>query len=608
MKRTYRAWGLLAAVLVLAVALGWREIFSPDIGFHLASARWIVSHGAWPCTDPLTFTGVDRPYVDLQWLYQLGLLAANAVGGTRAMTAGNIALTLASFVLMAFRGARRSGRLEVWHAALLLVAAMGNLWEIRPQVCSWLLLNLVLLAAHQKRWVAWPVLMLLWVNLHSLFVLGLVAIGAHAWEFRRERRYWIWAAAALAACLLNPYGLRGLLFPLEQWRELQGASLFKDAVLGIAEFRSPFHLADYTANGACVVLQPLLFMQFYALAALVGTAGLGRRLRSSDAALFILFGWMFLKAQKNFGFFVVATLPATAAGLSLLACRWPRLRVQAVVTAATAVLCTVFGVQLASGWLYAQQRLPYRFGHRFCDQTLPVRACAFMTQRLPTGRLLNALQDGGYAAWATAWPVFIDGRTEAMGETLYRTYLQLREPGALDRAVRRFRFDVALVPIHFQPEWFSYFEPHPDWRRVYADELSLVYVRKGFADAVPTQTAPITGVSPRYTAKEMDAILERAAAGPQPALWKSLRASHYYPLREWRETAVLLACGDDARAVGAGLRGLERGTIRTPPLLHNLAIAFYNTGDRRRAVRCMRAIPPHLREPALARELLQPQG
>src|SRR4029079_15512428 len=114
-----------------------------------------------------------------------------------------------------------------------------------PHLASWVLLSLVLLALETGTYWALPLLMLVWVNTHSLFVLGPVAISAYvAAELFRgkeaDRRLLLWAAAAVLACLVNPWGLNGLLFPLAQLAELHGSSPFKAAVTGIGEFRSPY--------------------------------------------------------------------------------------------------------------------------------------------------------------------------------------------------------------------------------------------------------------------------------------------------------------------------------------------------------------------------------
>src|SRR5512147_1972403 len=70
-------WLAVAACGALGALLGFRQIASPDIGFHLSTARWMVEHRAWPSTDLFSFTFVGHPYVDLQWFFQLLMYGAN---------------------------------------------------------------------------------------------------------------------------------------------------------------------------------------------------------------------------------------------------------------------------------------------------------------------------------------------------------------------------------------------------------------------------------------------------------------------------------------------------------------------------------------------------
>src|SRR5207237_10166253 len=61
----------LALVLVLAAVFAWRTETSLDLGFHVATGRWIAAHHAWPRLDPFPYTLADRAYIDLHGLFQL---------------------------------------------------------------------------------------------------------------------------------------------------------------------------------------------------------------------------------------------------------------------------------------------------------------------------------------------------------------------------------------------------------------------------------------------------------------------------------------------------------------------------------------------------------
>jgi hypothetical protein len=95
----------------------------------------------------------------------------------------------------------------------------------------------VLLRCDRRPALAWalPAIQVLWVNSHGLFILGPLILGAyvadgalralryrgaaHAPADRTWSRWWMHVGLALvavvAACLVNPYGARGAMLPLE---------------------------------------------------------------------------------------------------------------------------------------------------------------------------------------------------------------------------------------------------------------------------------------------------------------------------------------------------------------------------------------------------------
>jgi len=173
-----RAPAALAALVVAAVfaaiaLLGLTRATDSDLHWHLAAGRLIRTTGEVPGADPFSYTAYGLPWVDVQWLFQIGASLLFDAGGFRALTfAAAVAIT-GLFVFLYRRGGRihaapASGSTpapastsapagaEGWaprtalaasaSAALILLAALAaqERFLTRPEVLSWWLLALVL--------------------------------------------------------------------------------------------------------------------------------------------------------------------------------------------------------------------------------------------------------------------------------------------------------------------------------------------------------------------------------------------------------------------------------------------------------------------------------
>ncbi|HWE39093.1 MAG TPA: hypothetical protein VG406_21270 [Isosphaeraceae bacterium] len=212
-----------AALVVVAGWLGCVELVDSDVWWHLASGRWVVANRAVPRLDPFSFASADRPWIDLHWGFQVLLWLSYRLGGVAGVI-GCAAAGYATAVAVAATARRRGwpgwATLACWPPALLL---MSWRFEPRPEVLSLVLVALflaILLHAEDRpaALAALPILQVAWVNVHGLFVLGPTLVGCFAIDrLARGRSLAAVATAApvVAACLVNPYGIRGAMLPLE---------------------------------------------------------------------------------------------------------------------------------------------------------------------------------------------------------------------------------------------------------------------------------------------------------------------------------------------------------------------------------------------------------
>jgi len=597
-------WTAVAACMGLGVLLGWRQIASPDIGFHLSSARWMVEHHAWPSTDLFSFTFTGHRYLDLQWLFQLLLYGAHHLGGTAAILVIKILVTLAFWATLVVRARRSSGTLPWSVPLLLLLVALGDYFEERPHLFSWLFGSLMLLvleefARGRRRWLpALPAIMLLWVNTHQLFVLGLVIVGVYAaWEVRKgaqaDRRLLVCALLSVVACVVNPYHVQALVFPLTLFGEMQSTHAFATQAVAFTELQSPFSTSLYFLAGRFVLFQPPLYWHVYTVLMIAGLVGGWRQMRLPNLVLWALFAYVFAMAHKNFGYFVMATLPMGAAGLdralSALRLAVARRRARPVRVAQAAgpralvwtpiVLAIALVPLVLSGRLYALawSEFPIRAG--FNRRFLPVEAAQFLNDHQIQGNVLTTFNYGSYVSWATRLPVSIYGIQEVFGPEFYAEYVASLGPQGFPAFLAKWKPTVAVVSVTDAPYWLYYLSTQPDWRLAQFNENAAVFLQDSVAGPPELPPArPGVDFTP-HTRDEMKRVIAAASDRPDMTLGAWLQGHVALQQGRMRLSTLYMYTGRLEACVNTGIDALAASPIRVMEQLLVLGNAFSALGD-----------------------------
>lgn len=257
-----RRWnrGLFAGLLVCTFVSLVFPLFDTDFWWHLKTGEMILESGQVPQKDWFTFTDNDKPWIDLHWGFQVLITLLYRLGGSDLVVLTKAA-TITAAVGIAWQASGRA--LPAWLKAPLwflpVVAISGRGYE-RPEMLSQLYLAtwlFVAFQAHMRPKLVWllPVVQLVWVNSHALFVLGLVvgALFVVDWlarnmaqgRFRLEpapaapdARTLIRVGGLVAlACFASPYFEEGALFPLTLYRKFNVEQAFYSVNIG--EFQQP---------------------------------------------------------------------------------------------------------------------------------------------------------------------------------------------------------------------------------------------------------------------------------------------------------------------------------------------------------------------------------
>jgi tetratricopeptide (TPR) repeat protein len=543
----------LVAVAALTAVLAWRTESSRDFGYHLATGRWILEHGAWPRVDSFTYTLSGRPYLDMHGLFQIALALAYRGGmvGVGLLRVGFAVATVGITWLSARqRGVRSPALLGLGFGVAILTFEVRLM--TRPELASALCLaaQLWLLRRHadsgDRRWLFATVpLQLVWVYSHALSTFGVAVLGLYAGAslvagLRRravDPAPWLALAGATAVMFLNPYGARGVAFLWDLQTRIQAGNPFAES---ISELVSPFsaQAAQLPALRAFKVM-------------LVGTGAVvlarARRLSLFDLLVVALFGALAATRVRVVGLFAVAALPvaleaASGLGRSLS----PRVRARtarAGTPAAVVVLLALafVGEQTIAGGYYLLNRYPLRFGYGESPAVFPVGTVQALEDLALGGRIFNAIEAGGYLTMHRdpREKTFVDGRLEVIGEEFYQEYLRAMSGEGWPDVEARYQPTLALVPGN-RRELLRRLQRDPAWSLVEVDAVALLFARD-----TPDHRAAIAASGERLRRLDAPAAAteEAIAPPPRPTGLAALLGPRRVPFDTWGRGANFLQVG-----------------------------------------------------------------
>src|SRR5262245_9672442 len=624
--RSARVSGRLAILLVLALllVLSVRRVEDPDVGFHLRSGEDILSGRSLPETDRITYTRGNQPDIDLYWLYPVSLVLIQRGLDAPGLVALHALLILLTFLTL-YRTARLDSADRLSLAGLLLLGILASelRFEVRPEVVSYLFLAVILYLlerrAHSLPFPLWllPLLHLVWANLHGFFIAGWGVLACYlAGGALRNRRLDLplagWSLASVAACVVNPYGLRGWLFPLTLAGRLGQGDIFRQT---IGEMASPFALR-LTDQYPFFPRFPVLCFQLFTVLALGSLPILLRRRRFERVFVTAVFLIPAVSMLRNMPLLVVTALPSIAmAGEE--AKRWlsgflsPQARRRLWPAAMSALMAVTCGLALRvyHDSYYIAGRRPTRFGWGWNHISLPFEAVEFARRAGLTGRVFNHLNLGGTLAWKLPQPLFIHAHLEAVGADFYRQYLEcLASEEALEASVQRYGIEWAIYPYSTHPDLLSRMSRDSRWKLAYADPLAVIFVRADSPSASRVDADLAAGRGARLSDSDLRSLPGLGTAPRDGWLHRWMIGffrREIFPTEDLNLGLFHFYRGELVRAGGRFARGIRESNGAYYELFANLAPCLYSQKRYQEGMACDRAVledDPHNR---LARERLE---
>jgi hypothetical protein len=486
---------LLVSVLMLVLfMLAVRPVIDPDFWWHLRTGQYIFETRTIPHRDIFSSLFFGKEWVTHEWLSEVLMYMVH-----RAFGYGGLVVVFASLIMCALwityrRCARRAGHPYVAGVALLLGAlAAAPTWGVRPQIFSFLLASIFIavlddyarsLSSRAVFWLA-P-LMVLWVNMHAGFALGLALIALtivglvlNEWLVPEgETRQPLWPRVSrlclvLLTCVmgvaLNPNGLRMYSYPFET---LTSQAMMKH----IQEWFSPdFHELMFLPTAALI----------FAMLAVLALSK--KRVKPGEVLMLAATGYASLRSGRNIPFFALVCMPLLAEhgwswATSLRVGQWltiPEKREEG--TSATLKLVINLALLVLMPSMLCVLRVKQVIDGRAADEAknFPVAAVEYIRAHGVAQPIYNEYGWGGYLI-SNLYPeyrVYIDGRADVYGDAFIEEFLKTHD-GESNWREPLDRYGVRTVIVGPNVALASLLREDSGWHKVFEDQKSVIFVKR----------------------------------------------------------------------------------------------------------------------------------
>lgn len=460
--------------MVFALAIRQCTLIDPDLWWHLRTGQQIFLARAIPHVDIYSFTKAGSEWVTHEWLSELIIYGLFRVGGW-GLIVSVFSATFTLALLLVYREC--DGRPYAAGLAVVLAAAASSPFiGVRPQMITFLFSSIFLkiLSGYSQNgksrrlWWLLP-LILVWINMHAGFAVGLALILIFMLRLQLDgrgalnKRLAILFVSSLALVPVNPSGSRLLLYPLQTLASPSMAQL-------IDEWASPnFHDSMFYPFAAML----LLLLAALALSNKKATKG--------ETFTLVILALGALRSARHIPLFCLFAIPILARQVWGVMEDWswdkPFTKPQTASRGVGLVFLIVFaivppGLAAFRLWDFVKNQKSYE------AQKYPLGAVEFIRNRHLEGPIFNEYTWGGYLIGSLypEYRVYIDGRADVYGDDFMLESVATHDGHLGWRESLRHR-DIRTVLISPNAALASLLRTDPSWSRVYEDSQAVIFSR-----------------------------------------------------------------------------------------------------------------------------------
>ncbi len=441
---------ILAIILLAAAGFGvtCNKEYNKDIFWHLACGKWMFEHGNVLDTDPFT-AEPEAPgarWLNIHWGFQILATWLHNVGGFDAFSYAKAAVAILTLVVLVLGVCNSMGAGWLIFCGMLVLMACADRIRMRPEIFTLMYSMFTIVVIERVRqgasrlwlWALVP-LMIVWANMHGLYIIGLAlmwsaVLGAVIDRLRKRPelggnlltlRALLPVVVATAAVVATPWGVAGALHPLLLWTRISGDTNLYHYVSELM----PVWQESLTSTYHALMKQVwALALTVLAGAAMITHSALARRTRISAVPVshiiwLLAFFGLWMMAERN----VILVVPVAGYLLALHGGRALRLflderpllgglGLRAVATALVLAGLVYISWDYGTERVYLRDRKPNQSGPGLLRQVYGVGLAQYMAKLEAPGAILcQDFGDAGPFLYYT-YPThlsWMDGRLEA---------------------------------------------------------------------------------------------------------------------------------------------------------------------------------------------------
>jgi hypothetical protein len=460
-----------------------------DTGYHIRAGEYILNTHSIPTHDMFSFLSPPLPWVAHEWLPEIIMAGIHKISGLSGIVIFfSLLISIVYCFLFKILLSLKRNIIVAAFVIIFVIASSQIHWLARPHIFSmlfiltWYYLLDAYQYSNQRKILYFQIpLMLLWVNMHGGFILGLVLNGIYLFgntvefifssdpERNNHKGKVIFLGLISLACFIvsfaNPFGYQIILFPFKLVSE-------KFIMSMIGEYLSPnFHS-----------LRAIPFEAFL-LFTLAVFALSKERLNMVELLLILLFLHMSLFSVRYIPLFGIIAAPIVTKHIEKNIETSNRkfinfLKKKSVAFSEIEASASDFGWPSMVLLVILLMSFSGQLMHNFDPEKKPVAASIFLQQEHITGNMFNNDEIGDYIIYRNypMYKVFIDGRNDMYGVEILKEYDNVRklEPGWEEILEK---YNVTWIIYDSSSLLARYLMQNKDWRLIYADKVANIFLK-----------------------------------------------------------------------------------------------------------------------------------